>query len=200
MEIWNAGSNVPGVSPGTEIERELVALLKRDAVRTGEFTLSSGRKSHYYADVRQVTLSPEGAQAVGLAVFALARKVGATAVGGLAIGADPIVGATVFASIPYGTPMRGFIVRAAEKDHGVGGLVAGPLRKGDRVVIVDDVGTTGASALKAADAAEALGCEVALVVVVLDRMEGARQAVQARGYDFVCLATVRDLGIEPLQH
>ena len=178
----------------------LVGLLRRDALRTGTFTLASGRTSHYYVDGRKVTLSAEGAAAIGAGVLSmLADQPAITAVGGLTMGADPIVGATLAAAGIGGRPgLRGFLVRKEAKGHGTGQLVEGPLAPGETVAIVDDVATTGGSSLKAVDAVEAFGCKVALIVVVLDRLEGAAEAFAARGLTFRSLATIRDLGVDPL--
>jgi orotate phosphoribosyltransferase len=178
----------------------LIALLKRDALRTGTFTLASGRTSHYYVDGRKVTLSAEGAFEVGAGVLALiADLTGLAAIGGLTMGADPIVGATLaMAGLAGRKGLLGFLVRKEAKGHGTGKLVEGPLEAGMDVVIVDDVATTGGSSLQAVDAVEAMGCKVVRVVVVLDRLEGAAEAFAARGLDFRALVTIRDLGVEPL--
>jgi orotate phosphoribosyltransferase len=193
------------MSAGPSFDRErLVALLKRDALRTGTFTLASGRTSHYYVDGRKVTLSAEGAALIGSGVLALAGGlpgVSVSAVGGLTMGADPIVGATLAVAGARGRGLnhwRGFLVRKEAKSHGTGQLVEGPLRPGDHVLIVDDVATTGGSSLQAVAAVEAMGCTVARVIVVLDRLEGAAAAFSARGLDFRAMATIRDLGVEPL--
>ena len=178
----------------------LIALLKRDAVRLGSFTLASGRTSHYYVDGRRVTLSAEGASLIGAGMLELLDgypKV--AAVGGLTLGADPIVGATLaVAGAGARSGLRGFLVRKEPKGHGTGNLVEGPLEHGMEVAILDDVATTGGSSSKAMEAAEAIGCRVACVAVVLDRLEGAAEAFEARGVEFRALLTIRDLGIEPL--
>lgn len=186
---------------GSQYDRErLIALLKRDALRTGTFTLASGRTSHYYVDGRKVTLSAEGAALIGAGVLEqVADLTDVSAIGGLTMGADPIVGATLAVAGARGlSHWRGFLVRKEAKTHGTGRLVEGPLEPPARVVIVDDVATTGGSSLQAIDAVEALGCMVARVVVVLDRLEGAAEAFAARGLDFRPLLTIRDLGVEPL--
>ncbi len=179
----------------------LVALLKRDALKLGTFTLASGRTSHYYVDGRKVTLSAEGAALIGAGVFArLAERPNVVAVGGLTMGADPIVGATLAVAGAEGrADLRGFLVRKEAKGHGTGQLVEGPLEPGSTVAILDDVATTGGSSLQAVAAVEALGCKVARVVVVLDRLEGAAKAFAARGLEFESLVTIRDLGVEPLE-
>ena len=178
----------------------LVALLRRDALRTGRFTLASGRTSHYYVDGRTVTLSAEGAAEIGEGVLeALADLPGVAAVGGLTMGADPIVGAALAVAGAGARPgLRGFLVRKEAKGHGTGKLVEGPVGPGMDVVVLEDVTTTGGSALQAVAAAEALGCRVARIITVLDRLEGAAAAFAARGLDFRPLVTIRDLGVEPL--
>ena len=184
-----------------EIHRDrLIAVLKRDALRLGTFTLASGRSSHYYVDGRKVTLSAEGAELIASGVLnALQSRPEIQAIGGLTLGADPIVGATLAAAGARGKrELRGFLVRKQAKQHGTAQLIEGPLNRGEIVAIVDDVATTGGSALQAADAVEAFGCRVGLVLVVLDRLEGAAEAFQARGLTFESLATIRDLGVEPL--
>lgn len=182
----------------------LIALLKRDALRTGTFTLASGRTSHYYVDGRKVTLSAEGAMLIGTGMLEILDDLVASpsvvvAVGGLTMGADPIVGATLAVAGARGlNHWRGFLVRKEAKQHGTGRLVEGPLDPTDLVVIVDDVATTGGSSLQAVDAVQAVGCTVARVVVVLDRLEGAAETFASRGLDFRSLVTIKDLGVEPL--
>lgn len=180
----------------------LVELLKRDALRLGQFTLASGRTSHYYIDGRKVTLGAEGAGLIGEAVcdLILGHEPAVAAVGGLTLGADPIVGATLVKAAERGRPdLRGFLVRKQTKTHGTGNLVEGPVEPGSLVAIVDDVATTGGSSLLAVDAVTAMGCRVALVVVVLDRLEGAAEAFAGRNLEFRSLLTIRDLGVEPLK-
>ncbi|RUL86324.1 orotate phosphoribosyltransferase [Tautonia sociabilis] len=187
------------MTDGWDRER-LVALLKRDALKLGTFTLASGRTSHYYVDGRRVTLSAEGAALVGSGVLGLlAEEPEVAAVGGLTMGADPIVGATLaLAGLGTRPGLRGFLVRKEAKGHGTGNLVEGPLEPGMTVAILDDVATTGGSSLKAVEAVEAMGCRVARVVVLLDRLEGAAAAFADRGLEFRSLLTIRDLGVEPL--
>jgi orotate phosphoribosyltransferase len=180
--------------------QRLVALLKREALRIGTFTLASGRTSHYYIDGRKITLSAEGASLIGRGMLELLTPYpDVAAVGGLTIGADPIVGATLAMAPAHARErLKGFLVRKEAKAHGTASLVEGPLEAGSTVAIVDDVATTGGSSLRAIEAVEALGCKVALVAVILDRLEGAAEAFAARGYAFRSLLTIRDLGVEPL--
>jgi orotate phosphoribosyltransferase len=181
--------------------QRLIALLERDALRRGTFTLASGRTSHYYVDGRKLTLSAEGAALIGAGVLEqLAGRPEVQAVGGLTLGADPIVGAVLALASSAGMGhLRGFLVRKEAKTHGTGNLVEGPLEPGSTVAIVDDVATTGGSSLQAVDAVQSIGCKVAVVIAVLDRLEGAGAAFAARGLLFHSLLTIRDLGVEPLQ-
>ncbi len=177
----------------------LIALLQRDSLKRGTFTLASGRTSHYYVDGRKVTLSAAGAALIGAGVLErLAAYPEVRAVGGLTMGADPIVGATLaLAALVGRSDIRGFLVRKEAKTHGTGSRVEGPLEPGTSVAILDDVATTGGSSLQAVEAAEAMGCRVAVVIVVLDRLEGAAAAFAGRGLPFEALLTIRDLGVEP---
>jgi orotate phosphoribosyltransferase len=189
-------------SLAVSFDRErLIALLKRDALQRGTFTLASGRSSHYYVDGRKVTLSAEGAALIGAGVLELiADRPDISAIGGLTLGADPIVGATLALAAAGGRgQLRGFLVRKEVKTHGTGSRVEGPLEPGATVAIVEDVTSTGGSSLQAALAVEAMGCKVALVIAVLDRLEGAAAAFAARGVSFHALLTIRDLGVEPLE-
>jgi orotate phosphoribosyltransferase len=185
---------------GTGDRAQLIALLKRDSLRTGQFTLASGRTSHYYVDGRKVTLSAEGAATIASGVLdVLADYPYVSAVGGLTMGADPIVGATLaIAPSRDRGDLRGFLVRKEAKGHGTGRLVEGPLEPGQSVAILDDVATTGGSSLQAVAAIEGMGATVACVIVVLDRLEGAAEAFAAKGLPFHALTTIRDLGVEPL--
>ena len=147
-----------------------------------------------------MTLSAEGAALVGLGVLELlAGMPEVAAVGGLTMGADPIVGAALALAGAGDRPgLRGFLVRKEAKGHGTGRLVEGPLEPGEAVAIVDDVATTGGSSLKAVEAVEAPGAGWRVVIAMLDRLEGAAAAFEARGLPFRSLLTIRDLGVEPL--
>jgi orotate phosphoribosyltransferase len=176
--------------------KQLVGLIRREALEFGDFVLASGARSNYYIDCRNVTLSAEGAALIGKGILDLLSAERFDAVGGMTMGADPVLSAVLTIAGLRGIPLRGFIVRKEAKGHGTGKLVEGPLRPGDRAVVVEDVSTTGGSALKAVDAVQAAGAEVVRVVSVLDRLAGARQSFEARGVRFDSLATIRDLGIE----
>ena len=184
---------------GPQFEKtRLVGLLKRDGLRLGDFTLASGKRSHFYIDGRRVTLSAEGAAMIAEGVLEILKgRPEVQAVGGLTMGADPIVGATLAIAGARGLPLLGFLVRKETKGHGTGRLVEGPVEGRQVVAIVEDVTTTGGSALKAIEAIEAIGCRVDCVVTVLDRREGAALAFRSRGIEFFALTDLNDLEIPP---
>ena len=162
---------------------------ERGAIRYGDFTLSSGRKSSYYFDGRLLSLDPEGAHLIGNALLPLLSDAGVAAIGGPTLGADPIVAAAAMASWQQGAPLPAFIVRKEAKGYGMAQLIEGPLPDGANVAIVDDACTTGGSLFHAIDAAEEAGCTVGLVLAVLDRNEGGSDAIRERGYRFAALLT-----------
>jgi orotate phosphoribosyltransferase len=160
---------------------QLLELLATNSFRLGEFTLSSGAKSDYYIDCRTTTLHARGAELTGRVFFDLIQQQGwkPQAVGGLTMGADPIVVATSVISSQVGAPTHGFLVRKAEKAHGMGRRVEGFQEKGARVVIVDDVCTTGGSTIQAIEAAREFGFNIAGVACLVERLEaGGRPAVE----------------------
>jgi orotate phosphoribosyltransferase len=175
----------------------LLALVKQDALQFGDFTLASGKKSNFYIDCRNVTLSAEGAALIGAGLFDLFERESIDAVGGLTMGADPVLSAVLTVAGIRGRPLRGFIVRKEGKQHGAGKLVEGPIRSGDRVAVVEDVTTTGGSALQAVAAVEAIGAKTVCVATVLDRLAGAKEAFAEKGIPFLSLLTLSDLGISP---
>jgi orotate phosphoribosyltransferase len=179
---------------------ELIEQLKKRALKFGDFTLASGKKSTFYIDGRLITLSAEGAELIAHGMLDILKQYpDVKAVGGLTMGADPIVGAVLARASEHGrSDLSGFLVRKQAKDHGTGKLVEGPLDPGTRVAILDDVATTGGSSLLAVDAVRAAGCEVAVVIVVLDRLQGAAENFKAQGIPFHTLADLHDLGVKPL--
>ena len=169
------------------VERLLELALERGALKYGDFTLSSGKKSTYYFDGRILSLDPEGAVLIGRALLPLVRESGAEAVGGPTLAADPVVTAVALTSQLDGKGIPAFIVRKEAKGHGTGQLIEGGLQPGSRVAIVDDTCTTGGSLLHAIKATEAVGCTVVKVLALLDRREGGAEELQKRGYDFTAL-------------
>jgi orotate phosphoribosyltransferase len=173
---------------------KLLELIRRDAFKTGEFTLASGKKSNYYIDGRLLTLSSDGAHMLARVILEMIRDDEVDAVGGMTMGADPIVGAVLAVADAQGRKLNGFLCRKQAKDHGTGKLVEGNLRSGDKVLMVEDVVTSGGSTLRAIEAVEALGGQVVRVVAMVDRLAGAAEAFAT--YPFTPIFTVRDLGID----
>ncbi len=187
--------------------QQLLSLLARLSFRLGEFKLSAGGASDYYIDCRTTTLHAEGGRLTGHAILDLleAKGIEADAVGGLTMGADPIVSNVATASawravsFPGSPLLHGFLVRKAEKAHGTTRRIEGFCREGARVVIVDDVCTTGASTVAAIEAARAAGMRVAAVVCIVEREEaGGRVAVEtaAAGAPFLRLFSAKEVRAE----
>jgi orotate phosphoribosyltransferase len=176
----------------------LIALVRHKALKFGDFTLVSGRKARYYLDGKQVTLNPTGARLVAEGILDMFDSDAMpNAVGGMSIGADPITAAVVVMSGVRDTPLSGFMVRKEAKGHGTNQYIEGPVQPGDRVVIVEDVVTTGGSSLTAIERVEQFGLKVDRVIAIIDRMEGGSKAFRRKGYKFASLLTIRDFGIEP---
>jgi orotate phosphoribosyltransferase len=173
----------------------LVRMLAERSARRGQFTLSSGRTSSLYIDARLTTMSPDGLALIGPTALAAIERAAwrVDAVGGLTLGADPVSYAIAYASALAGRPVRAFTVRKEPKTHGTGRLIEGPFRSGDRVAVVEDVITTGGSALRAIDAVRQAGGVVAGVLAVVDREEGGREAIEAQGVDVIALVRARDV-------
>jgi orotate phosphoribosyltransferase len=173
----------------------LAALLAERSARRGQFTLASGRVSTLYIDARMTTMSPEGLPLIGR--LGLAELAGAgwdpDAVGGLTLGADPISYAISYASSSTTKPIRAFTVRKAPKTHGTAKLIEGPFTPGDRVVVIEDVITTGGSALKAVNAIREAGGSILGLLAVVDREEGGREAIEAEGVAVRVLTPARRL-------
>ena len=177
---------------------QLLNLLATNSFRLGEFTLSSGAKSDYYIDCRTTTLHAQGAELTGRVFLEMIQQQGwhPQAVGGLTMGADPIVVATSVISSQAGAPIHGFLVRKAEKAHGMGRRVEGFQEKGARVVIVDDVCTTGGSTIQAIEAAREFGFNITGVACLVERLEaGGRPAVEkaAAPAPFISVFTSNDV-------
>jgi len=173
----------------------LMDLVRKLALQLGDFTLASGKKSKYYLDCRKVTLDSAGANLIADGMLEVLSAEWPDAVGGMAIGADPITAAIITVAGRSGKSLRGFIVRKEAKQHGTGRDVEGPVQPGDSVVIVEDVVTTGGSSLAAIEKAEAFGLKVRGVLAIIDRLEGGRETLSARGYSLQTLLTIRDFGL-----
>lgn len=174
----------------SEMRARLLQLIAERSVRYSPgkpFTLASGALSEFYIDARIVTWDPEAKPLIGALVFdALAGR--ADAIGGLTLGADPIAGAVAYYSQTVAAPVRAFTVRKQAKTHGMGRAIEGSIRPGDRVAVVDDVVTTGASTIEAVERVRAAGHPITTVVILVDREEGGLDRVRAAVPDVPCAA------------
>jgi orotate phosphoribosyltransferase len=177
---------------------QLIRLFRERALKFGDFTLASGKKSTYYLDGKQISLHSVGLRLVSHGLLDLLSDVSFQGFGGMTIGADPIVGGVLVAAAERGISLDGFLVRKEAKGHGTQRYVEGPVRPGSSVVVVDDVVTTGGSALQAVDRIIEYGCHVACVVGVIDRKEGGAAAFADRKLPFRSLLSIEDFGIAPL--
>jgi orotate phosphoribosyltransferase len=180
----------------SEAQAALLKLLKHRSFKRGAFTLASGKTSDCYIDGRTTAVYSEGAALIGQVIYEHAKELMIDAIGGLAVGAVPLTTAAVIAYHGQGRAIEGFWVRDAVKDHGTKKMIEGNLKTGARVLIVDDVITSGGSALKAAREVRNLGCEVVLVLALVDRLQGARECFQTEGIPYRSVFTIRDFGIE----
>jgi orotate phosphoribosyltransferase len=169
----------------------LIAVLREHALVVGEVTLTSGATAQYYVDAKRAILLPEGFRALGELVAAEVERAGATAVGGMTMGADPVA----CAALAAGAPVKAFFVRKERKQHGLQRWVEGPLLEpGERCLIVEDVVTTGGSTVSAIERVREEGLEVAAVASVLDRLAGGREAIEAAaGAPYMPLTTIDDV-------
>lgn len=167
----------------------LFELLKQHSFQRGDFVLSSGKRSSYYMDGRRTTLSAEGAQLIGQLLFERLAPLKLDGVGGLTMGADPIVTAISIASAQAGQPLNGFLIRKEAKGHGTRRQIEGHLEPGHRVVLVEDVVTTGGSFIKAIEAVQAFSpaVEIVKLIALVDRHEGAEATLAATGIEFEAL-------------
>jgi orotate phosphoribosyltransferase len=170
----------------------LVQQIRDKSVVHGKVTLSSGREADYYIDLRRVTLDAEAAPLVGRVMRSITADLSFESVGGLTMGADPVALAMLHAP---GVPLDAFVVRKAEKAHGLQRRIEGPDVGGRRVLAVEDTSTTGASVLTAVEALREAGADVVAVAVIVDRSTGAREKVEAAGLEYRCALTLSDLGL-----
>src|SRR5688572_4310399 len=176
----------------SDSRQTLVGELREHALVVGEVTLTSGRTASYYVDAKRAILRPAGFRALGELVRAEAERVGATAVGGMTMGADPVA----CAALAAGADVKAFFVRKDKKQHGLQRWVEGPpLDEGERCLIVEDVVTTGGSTVQAIEAVRAEGFDVCGVVSVLDRLSGGAEAIRLASGDapYEPLVTIDDI-------
>lgn len=170
------------VGPIEEERAELLALLTQDAYFREKIILSSGKESDYYIDARLVTLNPRGTYLCARLMWDLVGDTAIDAIGGPTLGADPMIGALGVLSLDRQEPVSTFIIRKESKGHGKKQLLEGPvLKPGSRVVIIDDVATTGKAFVHSLDALAELDIEVVKAICIVDRQEGAYEAVAAKG-------------------
>ncbi|MHB1234443.1 MAG: orotate phosphoribosyltransferase [Microbacteriaceae bacterium] len=180
----------------TDARSQLIDYITADAVFHGEFTLTSGKNSSYYVDLRKISLDHRVAPLIGQVMLDLIAGIPAiAAVGGMTMGADPIATAILHQGVARGLSYDAFVVRKEPKDHGRGRQVEGPDLAGKRVIVLEDTSTTGGSPLSAAVALEAAGAEVAAIAVVVDRDTGAREAIERAGYPYYAAIGLADLGL-----
>jgi orotate phosphoribosyltransferase len=178
------------------MKNELITLLCRKSFKYSEtpaFKLVSGRMSRFYVNCKPTTLSPRGMFLAGHLMFEAMQDSGASAVGGLTFGADPIAMATAFASELKGQPVNAFSIRKTQKDHGIVKWVEGDIQPGEKVVIIDDVATTGGSTIKAIERARSESLEVVRAVVLVDRQEGGLDNIRGHVPDTTAIITRDEL-------
>ena len=173
---------------------QLKDLLRRKSIVRGSFTLASGKTSSYYIDCKLTTLDPEGAVLVGHSVLDLleAENIHADAIGGPPIGAHPIVAAVAAVSHLRGKPLPAFLIRKEAKSHGLEKQIEGPVKAGARVVIVDDVCTSGGSTIQALDAVKNAGLEIVAVMCLVDREQGGSDKLR-QSYRFLPIFTAKEI-------
>lgn len=174
-------------------ERLRAILLEKSVSRGRVFTLASGKTSDFYVDARVTTLDAEGAALCGSIFCQMLAEYAVDTVGGYSIGADPIVAAIAVISHQQGRPLPAFIIRKEEKEHGTRKMIEGNFRAGMRVALFDDVITSGGSIIKGIRQVEAAGGKVEVVMAVLDRQEGGREAIEACHCPFHSIFTKKDL-------
>jgi len=190
-------TDFPNATDSADARERLLELVKAKAIVHDRVTLSSGKEAEYYVDLRRITLDGEAAPLVGVVMNELTKGLEFDAVGGLTMGADPVATAMLHAAAAANERrLDAFVVRKAEKAHGLQQRVEGPSVAGRRVLVVEDTSTTGGSALTAVDAVRAAGAEVVAVAVIADRATGAREIVEAQGLPYLTAYSVAELGLD----
>lgn len=179
-----------------ELKGRLITLLLEKSFKYSDepvFKLASGKMSNYYIDCRKTTHSCEGKYLIGNSILAMLAGLEVQAIGGLTMGADPVACAVSYAAFLNKKSIASFSIRKEKKEHGMKQLVEGDVKKGDRVIIVDDVITTGGSTIKAIEAARAEGLEVVKVIALVDREEGGREEIRKHVSDVEAVCTKTEL-------
>jgi len=179
-----------------ELKAELFKLLNQEALKRGKFVLSSGKESNYYLDGRVITLTPQGAYLVANIILDMIKHESLDAIGGPTLGADPIVGAIAAISYINQHPIKTFIVRKQAKEHGMSRQVEGPeLKKGQRVILVDDVATSGKAILEAKQALDKIGVIADKAIVIVDRNQGALENLAKVGLQLESIFKITEFGL-----
>ncbi|MGC8976660.1 MAG: orotate phosphoribosyltransferase [Candidatus Ratteibacteria bacterium] len=176
-----------------ELKIKLLKIFKERAIVFKEVKLSSGKLSNYYIDGKLITLDPEGIYLISKIIFEMIKDEEINGIGGLTLGADPIAAGVSLISFIEKKPIYAFIVRSFQKEHGMGKLIEGNIKKGWNVAIVDDVVTTGSSLVKSIEAVESYGAIVKKVICIVNRKEGADEALKKKGYKLEAIFTKEDL-------
>ena len=174
------------------MKKQLIKLIFEKAFKYSEepaFKLVSGRMSNYYFNCKAVTLHPEGMYLLGNIIFEMIRESSVNGIGGLTLGADPIADAVAYTSFLKKAPIEAFVVRKTAKSHGTMQWIEGNIREGDKVVIVDDVITTGKSTIEAISRAKEAGLEIVKVIALVDRQEGGKENIEALGFKVEAVVT-----------
>lgn len=174
----------------------LIDKINELAVIRGDVTLASGKQAKYYVDLRRVTLDGVAAPIVGRVMRELTSGLSFDAVGGLTLGADPVAVSMLHSAAQAGERLDAFVVRKSAKEHGLQRRIEGTNVEGRNVLLVEDTSTTGGSVLTAAEAIEEAGGRIVAVAVIVDRLTGAREKVEAAGYQYLAAVTTTDLGLE----
>ena len=178
------------------MKKQLIQLIYEKAFKYSEepvFKLVSGRMSNYYFNCKAVTLHPEGMYLIGNIIFDMIHAAQAKGIGGLTLGADPIADAVAYTSYLRKEPVEAFVVRKTAKAHGTMQWIEGNIQAGDRVVIVDDVITTGKSTIEAINRAKEAGLQIVKVIALVDRQEGGRENIEALGYKVDAVVTREEI-------
>ncbi len=174
------------------MKKRLIELIFEKAFKYSKepvFKLVSGRMSNYYFNCKAVTLHPEGMHLIGNIIYEMIKDTDVKGIGGLTLGADPIADAVAYTSYLKGNPMEAFIVRKTSKSHGIMQWIEGNISEGDRVVIVDDVITTGNSTIEAINRAKETGLEIIKVIALIDRQEGGKENIESLGIKVEAIVT-----------
>ena len=179
-----------------EARAELLKIVNEVAVFKGDFTLASGAKSNYYIDGKYTSLTARGMAYFAKVVLEMTKDDEAKYIGGPTMGADPIIGGTIALSYLMGRPIDGFIIRKEQRDHGRMKMIEGPLKEGQKVIIIEDVTTSGGSVIKGIKMVEEMGCTVERVICLVDRLSGAEKNFAEAGYKFTPIFKVNELDID----